>query len=189
MDDVTLVTGGAASADDLTETDYHEIYTEIREKTNLRQFAQEAGVYSFAWWSQFERYEKPCTWPARAALRKMVGLPALPLPVDVALADAVDGDAEIYRIGQTGHARRVLLLTTNEAVTVHWNGRGPHLVDDAQAPAPADVTGVTAPKEHRRYWRPSLPDGWRQRAELAGVDVRASVLAAIEKAEADHAGY
>ena len=188
MDDVTLVTGGAASADDLTETDYHDIYTEIREKTNLRQFAQEAGVYSFAWWSQFERYEKPCTWPARAALRRMVGLPALPLPIDVALSDAVDGDAQIYRIGPDGHAHRVLLLTTGDPVTVHWNGRGPHLVSDVHPPAAADVTGVTATKEHRRYWRPSLPDEWRQRAERSGVDVRALVLAAIEKAEADHAG-
>ena len=48
MDDVTLVTGGAASADALTETDYHDIYTEIREKPNLRQFAAEAGGYSLA---------------------------------------------------------------------------------------------------------------------------------------------
>lgn len=183
MDDVTLVTGGAASADDLTETDYHEIYTEIREKTNLRQFAADAGVYSFAWWSQFERYEKPCTWPARAALRRMVGLPALPVPVDVALADAVDGDAEIYRIGQAGHARRVLLLVTDGSITVHWNGRGPHLVEDVQPAATNDVTGVTAAKERTRYWRPTLPDGWRERAELAGVDVRAIVLAAIEEAE------
>lgn len=185
MTDVTLVTGGAASADDLTEADYHDIYTEIREKTNLRQFAQEAGVYSFAWWSQFERYEKPCTWPARAALRRMVGLPALPLPVDVALSDAVDGDAQIYRIGPDGQAHRVLLLVTNEAVTVHWNGRGPHLVEDAQAPATADVTGVTAVKERTRYWRPTLPAGWHQRAERAGLDLRAVVLAAIEAAETD----
>lgn len=187
MEDVILVTAGAATADDLTEGDYHEIYQEIREKTNLRQFVADAGVYSIAWWSQFERHEKPATWPARAALRRLVGLPALPVPVDVALAEAVDGDATIYRIGSDGRARRVLLLGTGDAVTVHWNGTGPHVVNELQPGARNDVTGVTGQRKRNGLWRPTLPQEWRLRAVAVGVDVRAVVLAAIETAEEDHA--
>lgn len=185
--DVTLVTAGAATADDLTDTDYHDIYTELRQKCTLREFAAMAGVYSFAWWAQFEKFEKPATWLARQALRRLVGLDDLPAPVDVALSEAVDGDAAIYRIGPDGKARRVLLLATSDAVTVRWNGTGPNVVNELQQAARDDVTEVTRQRRRNGLWRPVLPKEWRQRAAVAGVDVRAVVLAAIEHAEADHA--
>lgn len=187
-DVVTTITAHPATADDLTETDYREIYAEVRQKMTLRQFVSLAGPhYSIAWWSQFERTEKGLTYHARVALRKIVGLPELPPPVDVALAGAVDEDATICRIGdEQTPARRVLLISHPGSITVHWNGTGPTIVDDVQSPTSAHVTPVTAQRQRPGLWRPTLPQEWRQRAAAAGVDVRSVVLRAIEDAEHDN---
>lgn len=184
MTDVTTVTANAESADDLSDQDYRDIYSEVREKMTLRQFVAVAGQhYSIAWWSQYERGEKPLTWHARAALRKIVGLPDLPLPVGAALEGAVDADATICRIGENRPARRVLLLATDESVTVHWNGSGPHVTSDRGQPAMVAVTPVTAQRKRVALWRPALPADWRERAAAVGVNVHAVVLAAIQEAE------
>lgn len=102
LPDVTTITANAASADDLSEQDYRDIYAEVRQKMTLRQFVSLAGQhYSIAWWSQFERGEKGLTYHARVALRQIVGLPELPVPVQDALQTSVDADATIVRASET----------------------------------------------------------------------------------------
>ena len=86
---VTLVTGGAGSADKLTDTDYREIYgDELRSKTTLRQFAEFIGSkVRFAWWSKYERGEAHLERERRQELRRAVGLAELPRAVTEVTAD------------------------------------------------------------------------------------------------------
>lgn len=122
---VTRVTARAASADELSEADYREIYIELRSKTTLRGFAEFIGSqYSFAWWSKFERGAVQLTRQARRELRQAVGLPALPPSVAEAMA-GVDPDATVYRIdGETegAAANRVVLVAVPGSVVMSLNG-------------------------------------------------------------------
>lgn len=128
----------ANQRDDLADSDYRDIYDEIRTGHTLRQFITLAGSsLSPTWWSQYEAGNKALTWRARNDLRRAVGLPVLPMPARDLLAETVHPDAEVARVGDDPQARRVLLLATDAAVTVSWNGDGPQIA------ASADVTGVT----------------------------------------------
>lgn len=153
---VTLVTANA-TADELSEQDYRDIFSELRGNHTLRQFVTLSGTgYSIAWWSQFEAGVKSLTYRARCDLRRAVGLPTLPVPVGDAVADGVDDDAAVYRVGDDGKARRVLLVATQAPVTVNWNGTEP-VVEDTRHVAPKDVvTGVTSFRQRKAYYRPCL---------------------------------
>lgn len=131
----TLTT--AATYDDLTDSDYRDIYDEIRAGHALRGFIEVAGsTLSASWWSQWEKGGKNLTRRARNDLRRAVGLPLLPPTVEEAVAAHVHPDATVARVGDDPQARRVLLLATGDDVTVTWNGSGPQMA------ASADVTGV-----------------------------------------------
>ena len=139
---VTLVTARVAAADDLPDGDYREIYDELRSKCSLRAFADFIGSqYSFAWWSKYERGEAPLTRQARAELRRIVGLPALPPTVGEAVAP-VDPDATVYRIGDQTPDRLILLGgDCHEPLTLRVNGAceivtGNLAAGDAAANAP-----------------------------------------------------
>jgi len=143
---VTANAASAASADELTEQDYRDIYAELRTKASLRRFAETiASGYSFAWWSKYERSQVTLTQQARSELRRAVGLAELPLPIGAALAD-VDPDATVYQVGE-GAAERVVLVSESGAITFRLNS---HLQILDSAPE-GHVTGLHgAPRPRAR---------------------------------------
>lgn len=117
---VTEVTRNA-ECDDLTATDYREIYEELRSSHTLRQFAELVHThYSIAWWSKFERGEVELTREARNELRRAVGPDELPPTVAEAMA-GVDPNAAVYRVGER-RPNRVVLVGHDEPITMHLNG-------------------------------------------------------------------
>lgn len=112
--------------DDLTDADYRDIYDELRTGHTLRQIIAMSGSgLSASWWSQYEAGAKTLTPRARNDLRRAVGLDELPLPPADLLAEHVEADAAIVRVGDDPQAGRVILLATSEPVTVTWDG-DPH---------------------------------------------------------------
>lgn len=149
MERVTLVTGGAGSADRLSDTDYREIYDELRSKTTLRQFAEFIGsAVSFAWWSKYERGEARLDRDRKAELRRAVGLPGLPRAVTEVTA-GVDPDARVWQVGE-GRPDRVVLvgMDAHEPLMLRLNGDLALVSETPVQDAP--VTGVT-----RRRARPN----------------------------------
>lgn len=164
----------ANQRDDLSDSDYRDIYDEIRTGHTLRQFIALAGSsLSPTWWSQYEAGNKALTWRARNDLRRAVGLPVLPMPARDLLAETVHPDAEVARVGDDPQARRVLLLATGAAVTVCWNGDGPQIVTRD------DVTGVTRTQPENTVRRPRRA----KRAALSlPVDLHDNLNAARQRA-------
>lgn len=117
---VTVMTRNAHT-DDLTDDDYRDIYTELREQYALRQFAQMTDTrYSIAWWSKYERGEVELTRVARNELRRAVGMPQLPATVGEAAAIA-DPDATVYRVG-TDVPNVVILAAHQAPIVMRLNG-------------------------------------------------------------------
>ena len=153
MTEITVLTRNAAAAETLTDTDYREIYDELRQKTTLREFAYGAigSERSFAWWSKYERGEARLARADKNCLRRAVGLPELPLAVEEAVS-AISPDAVVYRIGADDLANKIIILADPDPLTLHING-SVTVLDD---PAPTSpVTPVTAPTPSAA--RPSRP--------------------------------
>lgn len=126
-----------ATSDSLADADYRDIYAELRSGCSLREFISRSGsTLSASWWSQWERGDKNLTRRARNDMRRAVGLPQLPPTVEDAIAASVHPDATVAKLGDDPQARRVLVLATDAAVTVTWNGSG------TQIALTANVTGV-----------------------------------------------
>lgn len=145
---VTIVTAGAASADDLTDSDYRDIYEELRSRCALRQFADaiHSGV-SFAWWSKYERREATLNHDRRAELRAAVGLPPLP-PTIASVAATIDPDATVYRVGEGNIDRAILVGDRAPApLTLRLNGARAVVADEGGETS--RVTGVTPPRRAR----------------------------------------
>lgn len=143
---VTTVTTRARSADTLSDQDYRDIYTELRSKCPLRQFADLIhSAVSFAWWSKYERGEASLSRERRNELRAAVGLPALPPTVADASARA-DPDATVYQVGQQAADRLILVgADVREPLTLRINGSVSTLPDPVADLVPkAPVTPVTA---------------------------------------------
>jgi len=175
-----------AGADDLSTADYREIYDELLGAHSLRQFCALVGESEgrIAWWSKYGRGLADLGLPERNVLRRAIGLPELPASVGAIVAE-IDADAEVWRIGESTPARRVLLISQAEPVTVFVNGSGPEIVaDDArQLPARDAVTPVTAPRPRRKMWRPALPVDLRSELERRGLDLRQIIASALESVQ------
>ncbi len=110
-----------ASLDDLTDTDYRDIYTELREKYSLRDFVALAeSTVSIAQWSRYEKGQWMLTRQARQDLRRAVGLDALPLTILESVQD-VDQDAEVWAIGDKPK-NRVFLASKGDSLSISANG-------------------------------------------------------------------
>lgn len=117
---VTEVTRDAET-DELSATDYREIYDELRSHHTLRQFvAMIQTRYSIAWWSKYERGEIDLTREARSELRQAVGMPHLAPTIAEAVASA-DPNAAVYRVGEQ-RPDRIVLVGHDQPVTLHLNG-------------------------------------------------------------------
>lgn len=140
---VTIVTSRAEAADELTPSDYRDIYDELRTKGSLRVFVETIGSqYSIAWWSKYERREIELTRQAKQELRQAVSLPPLPLTIAEAAA-TIDPDATVYQVGEQT-ATRVVMVGGDiaEPLTLHLNGRVT-ILDDEPSDDPAPEPGVT----------------------------------------------
>lgn len=122
---VAVRTTGAAAADDLTEAEYRDIYSELRGRMSLRAFvALVASGNTIGYWSKWERTpEQVLHRQARNELRLAVGLAELPPTVEAVLAQAVDPDATVYLVGTAPADRVVLVGRDTPPVTLRINGR------------------------------------------------------------------
>lgn len=189
---VTRLTDRAASADNLTEADYREIYLELAQNRTTRQLQAILGEYSNAWWSEFGHGRKPLTERARAALRRAVGLPELPPAVADVLA-GVDPDAEVVSVEDPaagpGARDRVILAGRRQNVRLHLTSTD--VLIEPESGAAAAVTPVTRQRRPRRGVgvTPATDDQNRRRQALGASwrDVFEAGLAALESARKENA--
>ena len=119
---VTQVTENA-TRDDLSDSDYRDIYEELRRNRSLDAFCALVGSqYSKGWWSRYEHDDMKITRPARNELRRGVGLPQLPLTTEEAIHLA-DPDARVYRVGNET-PRRVVLIGASGPVALRCDESG-----------------------------------------------------------------
>lgn len=141
-----------AGRDSLSETDYREIYDELRKYQveedryllTLDAFvAMVRSAYSKAAWSKYHRGELELNRRMRNELRAAVGLPALPLTVAEAMT-GVDPNAEVVQVGTETPAQRVILLATAQPLTLSVNGSVLLVEDDGTAAGKGEAAPVTA---------------------------------------------
>jgi hypothetical protein len=132
---VTLLTAHAASADQLSEADYRDIYTELRGKSCLDKFVVViASQVSKAWWSQYERGKAKLTRERRNELRTGVGIAELPVLPSQAVAP-LTADAKVWQVGATTPDRAIMVgADVHEPLVLYVNG---------DLRATLDVTGLT----------------------------------------------
>jgi len=189
-DAVTLVTRDA-TLDDLSASDYRDIYDELRQRdpeagtyaVSLDKFVTlVTSAYSKAQWSKYHNGEATLTRTMRNELRRCVGLKLLPPTVAEATA-AASPDAAVWQVGE-GAAEHVIMVTTTAPLLLHVNG-AVSLADVAPAMPPSvDVTPVTRTQRARRHYaRPVATEAQNGRREALGVkwaDVLEAGLAALE---------
>lgn len=187
---VTLVTRDA-TLDDLSTQDYRDIYDELRERddrngsyaVSLDKFVtMVSSQYSKAQWSKYHNGETTLTRAMRNELRRCVGVKLLPPTVADATATA-SPDAAVWSIGD-GPAEHVIMVTTQEPITLHVNGAVSVATPTAQTPENAPVTTVTRTKSHETYrTRPTATKAQEERRSALGAkwaEVIERGLAALE---------
>jgi len=173
---VTLVTRDA-TLDDLSTQDYRDIYDELREKddrngsyaVSLDKFVTlVSSQYSKAQWSKYHNGETTLTRAMRNELRRCVGLKPLPPTVAEATATA-SPDAAVWSIGD-GPAEHVILVTTQEPITLRVNGAVSVASTEPQSQQNAPVTAVTRTKQPEPYrTRPTATEAQNRRRVALGV--------------------
>lgn len=180
---MTTYTLRPAGSDNLTASDYRDMFEELREGRSLRELVSEAGAAEgrIAYWSRYGR--NPDAAPdleGRNELRRLVGLPELDPPAGAVAAVHVDPAAAVWQVGD-GPADRVILLAHPGPVTLHVNGAGPQIVDGAQDAVYIGVHGPRKAQRRKAYWTVRLPAEWRSELASRGLDLRQIVAAALEK--------
>ncbi len=167
----TLVPGGPAPADDLTPTDYRDIYDELRSKCSLRQFVDTlSSAYSIAFWSKYERDpEADLPREAKQELRRAVGVAPLPLTIgeSVALAGPL---ATVYLVGDAPADRIVMVgADVHQPILLRLNGRLDILDDNPTGDPPAEYRVTELHRPQRRAARKSIglsPANWERLSAL-----------------------
>jgi hypothetical protein len=191
---VTRITKDA-TLDDLSTQDYRDIYDELREKddrngsyaVSLDKFVTlVSSQYSKAQWSKYHNGETTLTRTMRNELRRCVGVPTLPPTVAEATATA-SPDAAVWQVG-TGPAEHVIMVTTQEPITLHVNGAVSVGEQAARMPQRDVVTPVTRtglPRKH--YARPTASEAQENRRLALGVkwaEIIERGLSALEQEQA-----
>lgn len=160
----TLITQNATH-DDLSDEDYRDIFTELRQAMSLDKLCVLLGsAYSKAQWSKYEHGQADLTRTMRQELRAAVDLPPLALTIVEALKDA-DPDAEVWRIGNDVPDR---IIVTGRATrgTIFVNGSICHEDEnDAKYPPVTVVTRAT----RKPLVRPVATPAQNQRRLAAGA--------------------
>ena len=181
---ITTITRNAG-ADDLSDTDYRDIYDEIRQldpvtgryAVSLDKFVEMIGsAYSKALWSKYHNGQADPNRVMRSELRAAVGLAPLPPTVVDAAAAHLDANAEVVAIGD-GPGHRCLIIAEAQPLLIGVNGS--ITAHPAVSPHSAVVTGVTS--RRKPYWRPCLPPELRDRVEASGKTVDELIKIALEK--------
>lgn len=166
---VTLVTRDA-TLDDLSASDYRDIFSEIREKMSLDKFcALVNSQYSKAQWSKYEHdTAMQPTRPMRNELRRAVGAQELPPTVAECAAQA-SPDAAVWRVGE-GTPEHVIMVG-NEQITLHVNSGVSVVTPQAR------VTNVTGGQNQREYTaRPYVSKAQKERFLALPVSSWAEVI-------------
>lgn len=155
--EVQLITQDGA-LDALSPDTYREIYDELRQYdlvgdkygVSLDKFVETlgAGGPTKAEWSRYHRGERELSREMRNILRRAAGLPQLSLSLGEAMAAHADPNARVYKVGAEELALRVILLATDEALTVHANG-SVALVPDTRLQEPAPAAAAQRPVQRR----------------------------------------
>jgi hypothetical protein len=179
---MTTYTLRPAGSDNLTASDYRDMFEELREGRSLRELVSEAGAAEgrIAYWSRYGR--NPDAAPdleGRNELRRLVGLPELAPPAGDVVTAAVDPAAAVWQVG-AGAADRVVLLATPGPLTIHVNGNGPQVVDSRDNALYTDVHSPRSAQKRKAYLTVRLPVEWRSELKSRGLTVRQIVAAALE---------
>lgn len=179
---MTTYTLRPAGSDNLTASDYRDMFEELREGRSLRELVSEAGAAEgrIAYWSRYGR--NPDAAPdleGRNELRRLVGLPELAPPAGDVVTAAVDPAAAVWQVG-AGAADRVVLLATPGPLTIHVNGNGPQVVDSRDNALYTDVHSPRSAQKRKAYLTVRLPAEWRSELASRGLTVRQIVAAALE---------
>lgn len=162
---VTLVTKDA-TLDDLSASDYRDIYTELRrldmepkERISFDRFIAMIGSqYSKAQWAKYDFGETSLNRTMRSELRVATGLPPLPLTIAEATAQA-SPDAAVWNVGD-GVPEHVIMVSS-VPVTLYVNGTVQTVVSESH------VTEVTRARRTRkpcvRVWIPETQNERFQR--------------------------
>ena len=181
---ITTITRNAG-ADDLSDSDYRDIYDEIRQldpvtgryAVSLDKFVEMIGsAYSKALWSKYHNGQADPNRVMRSELRASVGLAPLPPTVVDAAAAHLDANAEVVAIGD-GPGHRCLIIAEAQPLLIGVNGTITAMA--AATPNHDDVTGVT--RQRKPYWRPCLPPELREMVESSGKSIEELVQIALEK--------
>lgn len=130
-----------ATIDELTDSDYREMYDELKAGKGLQPFVKMIGsIYSKAQWSKYERGVTVINRTMKQELRRAVGLPELPLTVSEAIAH-VSPDAEVVTVTSAKTPDRVVLAFSGDGEqSIQLNG------EISVNSAVTDVTGQTRAK-------------------------------------------
>jgi hypothetical protein len=173
---VTLVTQDA-TLDDLSTQDYRDMYDELRlldPVTNVYTVSLDKFVtlvssqYSKAQWSKYHNGETTLTRTMRNELRRCVGLKLLPPTVAEATATA-SPDAAVWQIGD-GPAEHVIMVTTQEPITLYVNGAVSVGEQATQIAQHDDVTPVTRTERLQKpRTRPTASEAQEKRRLALGA--------------------
>ena len=166
-----------ATLDDLSTQDYRDIYDELRERdeaagtyaVSLDKFVTlVTSSYSKAQWSKYHNGETTLTRTMRNELRLCVGLKPLPPTVAEATSTA-SPDAAVWQVGN-GPAEHVIMVTTQEPMTLHVNGAVSVVGTEPQSQRDGVVTAVTRTKPPEPYrTRPTATEAQNRRRAALGV--------------------
>lgn len=175
---VTVVTQNATH-DDLADSDYGEIFAELREQHSLAQLCELLrSQYSRAMWNKYERGDAPLTRTMRNELRAAVGLPTLP-PTLEEVAATIDPDALVVKVGD-GTPRSVILVGTPKSLSIGVNGA--IWAKDTTTQLDPPVTPATS-SQRRRYHRPVATLEQERRKQALGVGWQAVIEAGLKALE------
>jgi hypothetical protein len=118
---ITLVTKDA-TLDNLSASDYRDIFTELRQNLSLDKLIGVMGsTYSKAAWNRYERGDYELTRSMRNELRRAVNLPSLPATVADTVTSHTSPNAAVWMVGE-GTAQQVILISNHDDLTLHING-------------------------------------------------------------------
>lgn len=165
---VTKITQDA-TLDNLSLTDYQDMVQDLRTTLSLEKLILVLGSqYSKPLWAKVEKGESAPNRNQRNELRRYYGMSPLPPTVAEATSTA-SPDAAVWQVGE-GAAETVILVTTQEPITLHVNGAVSVASTEPQSQQNAPVTAVTRTKQPEPYrTRPTATEAQNRRRVALGV--------------------
>ena len=174
-----------ASQDNLTESDYRDIFAELRDGISLAKFCVlVSSSFSPATWNKWELGRLPLTRTMRQELRRGVSMVALPPTLAECVAN-VDPDAEVVRVGEEP-VRFVILTGAVGRLSLRLNGSVTLAGDKAPEPLITSVIRAQGAKRDKPSPSTLRRAELRKRCRMAGYtleDAAEETLKRIERLE------